>query len=478
MFDKIKPAGGGFASRTLTVALIVSIAVHAAMFGAGEIFAGGSDMDEMRHSGDVIQLAEFEVKPSQPKALTPDQKTKAPETDAANTKLDGKPDSVEKKPKPAKKPKPKVKVPDNKGAVVVQVGADGGVGEPDGGPGDNPDGGEADDPDAPPPAASADLGPYAPGDARIIAILHADRIRQSPMRQGAEDLLDALPDTQMILEGTGLRAFDDFDTILVATSDPADISQTFLAGRGTGGADKLMKSLSGADGKRVTWTRMAGRAVGKRPKAPKWDPRLYVVAGPKWMVFGRPEQLGALGETETGTGAGTGAGTGSEDGGSDGGVPGDGGASSEPVPPAWAKRLGQIRTVAGEDVDGPAMVLSVADLRGAMRIPKSVTAPIPKQAIFAVRLEPESAMCWGTIVFDTPAIADEFAQQWQHWRAMAAADKLMSLLGIPALMDKVELTRDDKRVLLRTRLTATQVGSLLGFVAIQVRQRAGERIKP
>jgi len=473
--ENSKPSAG---ARTLVLALAASAIAHVSVF-AISVAMGSSDwFSRPRRSGDVLQMAEFEYKPAAaPRTLTPDDDKNKP-SPSASPSVSPAASPAASKPKPPRKPRIKVPPVSTQG-VTLPASQDGGVAsEADAGPDPSADAGPDEapaDPDAPPPAASADLGPYAPGDARVIAILHADKLRKNPLRAGAEELLAALPDTEMILAGTGLNPFDDFDTIMVATADPADVSETFLAGRSIHGAAALKKALAGPDGKRVRWIDAGERAIGMRARAPKWDPRLYVVAGPEWMVFGRPEQLGALADPPAPAGAAP-----SGDGGADDEFASDAGVSptgTAPVPPGWAKRLGQIRTVAGEEVDGPALVLSVADVRGALRLPKSLRAPIPKQATLAVRLDAEGAIGWATIVFDDDAALQAFLVEWKGWRDAAARDQFSALLGVPALMDRVELTPEGARLHLRTRMKAQQVGSLLRLVASQVKMRATERIE-
>ncbi|MCC6995116.1 MAG: hypothetical protein IT370_10955 [Deltaproteobacteria bacterium] len=478
MVENSKPSAG---ARTLALALAASAIAHVGVFAISVAMGSTDWFSRPRRSGDVLQMTEFEYKPAAaPRTLTPDDDNNKPSPSASPSVSPAASASPASKPKPPRKPRVKVPPVSTQG-VTLPAAQDGGVGsEPDGGPEMNADAGPDEapaDPDAPPPAASADLGPYAPGDARVIAILHADKLRGNPLRAGAEELLAALPDTEMILAGTGLNPFDDFDTIMVATADPADVSETFLAGRGIHGAAALKRALAGPDGKRVRWIDAGERAIGMRARAPKWDPRLYVVAGPEWMVFGRPEQLGALADPPAPAAPSGDAGV-DDDFASDAGT---GAAASPtgtaPVPPGWAKRLGQIRTVAGEEADGPALVLSVADLRGALRLPKSLRAPIPKQATLAVRLDAEGAIGWATIVFDDDAALQAFLVEWKGWRDAAARDQFSALLGVPALMDRVELTPEGARLRLRTRMKAQQVGSLLRLVASQVKMRATERIE-
>ena len=73
---------------------------------------------------------------------------------------------------------------------------------------------------------TADLSKFAPGDAKILLLLRTDRMRRSPHRMAVETLLRHLPDYDTLVSGSTLSPFDDFNALLIATSNPMDVTAT------------------------------------------------------------------------------------------------------------------------------------------------------------------------------------------------------------------------------------------------------------
>ena len=184
----------------------------------------------------------------------------------------------------------------------------------------------------PPPPETADLRPFAPGDARILLLLRTDRLRASPHRQVVEFLLRALPDHATLLEGSGLSALDDLDSLLVATANPFDVTATFLAAR------------HAADGR-------VPAALARRP-IPTWDPRQLRYLDPTLTLFARPTVAAP-------------------------GRPPDGGADVDPaeLEARWMDNLRAFERVAG-DKDGPALLLDLEQLDALVHIHGALPTPL------------------------------------------------------------------------------------------------------
>jgi hypothetical protein len=127
---------------------------------------------------------------------------------------------------------------------------------------------EADKPAAPMP----DLTPVAPASARLVVLMRTDRLRGSPLAEAARAGMTALPDGQMAIE-EGLEPLEDFDALLVATANPRDVTETFLAAR-LRHTDKVREKFH-------------------PPGGP--DPRVLVYPGPRTAVMGKPEHVAAIG---------------------------------------------------------------------------------------------------------------------------------------------------------------------------------------
>ena len=118
-----------------------------------------------------------------------------------------------------------------------------------------------------------DLRKVGPPGANVTVILRLALLRTSPHREGTEQLLSLLPDYHTLLDGTGLRLFDDLSALLIATPDPRDVAATFLAARHR---------------RDVRFERLAHRPLGAG------DPRRFRALAEDLMVLGQPPLLDAL----------------------------------------------------------------------------------------------------------------------------------------------------------------------------------------
>lgn len=165
------------------------------------------------------------------------------------------------RPRPHPKPQPAAELP----VAVADAGvpdAEAETGAPDAGP------------TAPPlDPAVVDLRPAAPPGERVILVLRTDRLRGTPWADATQALLAPMPDHRRLLGGTGLGLADTFDLLVIASSDPREVTRTFLAVR----TDKDVEALQ--------------RLFSKRPSGPR-DPRVLESPAPGWLLLVRPELLG------------------------------------------------------------------------------------------------------------------------------------------------------------------------------------------
>jgi hypothetical protein len=117
-----------------------------------------------------------------------------------------------------------------------------------------------------------DLQPLAPTSARLVVLLRTDRLRQSPLAEAAGSGMQALPDGSLAVS-QGLDPLEDFDALLVATANPRDVTQTFLAAR-----------LAHPERVRERFAAPGGL-----------DPRVLVYPSERVGVLGRPEHVQAIG---------------------------------------------------------------------------------------------------------------------------------------------------------------------------------------
>ncbi len=241
---------------------------------------------------------------------------------------------------------------------------------------------------APPPPATADLRPFAPGDARIVVLLRTDRLRKSPHKESVQALLEALPDYHTLLAGTGLTPVDDFDALLIATANPYDVTATFLAARHP-------------DDNRL-------RAALERRTMPGWDPRVIRHLGPRLSVLTRPEGAARL------------------DGTADGGV--DDRAQ-------WLADLGRFERAADEP-GGPSMLVTVSDFASLAQLGGGL--PTPQAAAIAATADPSPSVRL-RLVFADEAEAERFRAEWPdivaRWRSSTM------LFGLGGMLDGLAVQR-------------------------------------
>jgi hypothetical protein len=273
----------------------------------------------------------------------------------------------------------------------------------------------------PPPPATADLQKFAPGDSKIVVLLRTDRLRKSPYKDGVQALLEALPDGNTLLAGTGLTPLDDFDALLIATANPFDVTATFLAARH-------------ADDNRV-------RAAMQKRVMPAWDPRVFRFLNPKLSVLVRPDGATRI----------------------DGSAIPDGGVDEDRV--KWLEELARFDRIADEP-GGPSMMVTVSDLGSLVQLQAGL--PTPLAAAVAVTSDASPSLRIH-LVFADPTQAGSFAEQWpgivQRWRSQAL------LLGLGPMLDGLSVKRENETVEIVGQIPETQMRLALNWIKALLPQR-------
>ena len=350
------------------------------------------------------------------------------------------------KPRPKAKAKPKLtaEVPDTKmeptGTVVVADAGvvDGGAGE-DGGTADAPatpgrdDAGVGDAGPGVPPfdPAVADLRTAVPPGERVVLVLRTDRLRGTPFAEAIQAILAPLPDHRRILEGTGLALADTFDVFVVASSEPREVTQTFLGGRAAGDEAALRRILSrpvpgsGQTRPRVEWVPDPLGLRGQRGD-PR-DPRVFLVPAPGWFLLVRPELV-----------------------------------ASERA--AWLDTLIRIDDETRDDK--VLAVVTAADFGApAIQLPGLPALPTPERVTVAVRLDPRGFIVTGAAVFSSAARARDFRAAVAAGQSAAAASLtrrfILRTLGLDGAAARLKLKVSGDRVTFSTSLSSAEALNLL-----------------
>jgi hypothetical protein len=164
-------------------------------------------------------------------------------------------------------------------------------------------------PDAgPPDAGPPDAGPLVaegsgegedestlPAGAQIAIRIDMARVRASELDQDVRRLMAAIPDWQLLLEGSGIEPLDDLDRLLIASPN-LQRSQLVLAGRhahpdeGAQYIRDVVARFAEARGVEAPWGQRHGVPVAPWPNEDSTE-RVVAIVGPRHFVIARPQDL-------------------------------------------------------------------------------------------------------------------------------------------------------------------------------------------
>lgn len=325
---------------------------------------------------------------------------------------------------------------------------------------------------------ATDVGMWGPEGAQIVVILRNDRIRSSSHEDSARRVLSSFPDWKSLLGGAELDPIEDIDTLLIASSDPRYVNQTFLAAVHTIPPSAVTRVLSeGFDGA-VEWSERDGRLIGD----PDWggnvlDPRLFVLPTENVFIFSRPEFIAPLlsnAPSPVGLDATRDAVLGRSDAVTDDSAVGedpdhstvadadsdDGdenrASAIEPKPESvvadnrppkrddgWLRGILNLADFGGAGPDGPAVIVSTGALRsvsvrgmGDAPEPQSLSASITAAADPVVRVR---------FIFVDRAEADRFRRAWPD--IVDANRSVLNLTGLSGPLSEASVRTDHNEVI-------------------------------
>jgi hypothetical protein len=401
---------------------------------------------------------------------------------------------------PVRRPRP-ARVRTSHTGVAVALAPD--AGSPDG----SAEGGQA-APDAGHEAGSGhrrpgDLRSYGPEGSRLTALLRLDRLRASPRwasyQSAIDQLLLLLPDRRRLLDGTGLDLYRDFDALLIATPEPRNDKVTFLAARHRLKDTTLQAALdrgAAATGHAIEWRLQDGRPVGVRRmraavtgQATGFDlddrilvlpqPSLAVMAPPAYaeQLLGRPARPGSRQATL------------------DAGTSDAGAADARPTPSGKSRgRIAWRDLVARIDAEDsalpedavfmitavnlfvlPAAPLVVPGTRGVVDDDVRATGPYgpaPQALTLVAGIDPEPYL----------ELVGEFADEsqarvWERdfpsWKGRLMLNPVLFLAGFAPLVDRAELSREERILFVRASTTAEELQRLLAVATNAARAIVG-----
>jgi hypothetical protein len=272
--------------------------------------------------------------------------------------------------------------------------------------------------------------------------LRTDRLRSTPWAAPLDQILSPMPDYRLLIEGTGLAVADAFDTVVIATPDPASVSDTFLAARTS---LDLRKSL-----KRVDWSTVPGGSIGKRldPRvAQLQDPRVFAIPYPGWFLLTRPEYLPDL-----------------------------------HAHPAWLDQLAHVEDQTGNP-DGPMLILVIADVgtptQTTVQLPGLPPLPIPSRVTLALTNDAKGIIITGAIVYpDAPTattVATALSAARADWLGKMTARLLLANFGVAGAVKRLNLAQSETFITFSTSLTVEEAQTVLARAASFSAQYFGKR---
>lgn len=405
--------------------------------------------------------------------------------------------------KPAALPrKPKVKTAVHEG-VTIPARPDAGV------PPDKPDA------DSTPKLArdggpGVDGGRKEPGDlrkagpegSRLVALLRLDRLRASPDKDAiiaaVDQLFSLLPDRHWLIDGTGFDLYRDFDSLIIATPNPADATVTFLAVRHhltdsalKGGLDRGAKALR----KPLTWQTVDGRPVGLRQSKAAAnsvldrDDRIVVLPQPSLAIVATPAYtkllLGA--DPSAKPAAASAVDGGSGDAGA--GVPGQ--PRSRVRWPDIVARIDEQESAIPDDAVFMMMATqlfsSVSDT-APLAVPpaKGATDDTPAQPIVGSSPAPEQVVLLAGLAapyleliaeLKTAADADRWERDIPSWKRRLLTNPLVLLSGFSPLIGRAQVSREGNSLTVRVPTTALELQRLLNLATNLARASQAARYR-
>ncbi len=349
-----------------------------------------------------------------------------------------------------------------------------------------------------------DLRSNGPEGSRVIAMLHLDRLRNSPDHEktiaALDPLLLLLPDRRRLIDGTGLDLYRDFDSLLIATPNPADASVTFLAVRHHLGDAALRAGLDRAGKaakKPIRWRTIDGRPVGVRQQSKVADPnpfnldrddRILVLPEENLAVMATPAYAAQL------LGVDPSAPSGKRTTAIDGGV-----VDAGPMPPSrtvahipWRDIVARIdaeeeavpedaafmmsaSNLFGSGAESPSLV--VPPTRGATDDtpvrPAAGTGPIPDVVTLVVGAQtPYIRVIAEFKTEDDAAKAEESVPAWQRRLLL---NPIVLVSGFAPLVRRAEVSRDGSKLEVRVDATSDEIQRILSLAVNLTRSALAPR---
>ena len=279
----------------------------------------------------------------------------------------------------------------------------------------------------------ADAGVALPAGAQIAIRIDLSRVRSSALAENVRRLMEAIPDWQLLLEGSGLDPLNDLDRLLIASPN-LQRSRMVLAGRhahGEQGEDfirAVVARFAAARGTEATWQRRHGVWTAPWPNEDETE-RVIAIVGARHFVIARPADLPTI------------------------------------------LAIAVARTQAGDqDLENPTSgadaLLSMGEgegfsveVEGARNFVRGRVAHVPERLRVAITEGNDSVVVGGTARFEDASTAAAARDYWEEKRTAAQRN-----MFIGSYVRGMSLTAEDDHVRIEHQLTFSQMRMAMAFL--------------
>ena len=296
-----------------------------------------------------------------------------------------------------------------------------------------------------------DASARIPAGAQIALRLDLAIVRASPLSRDVAALLAAIPDWQLVLEGSGLDPLVDLDRVLLASPN-LQRAQMVMAGEhahaaegedGTAWMRGVVERFGSARGVPTPWRDELGVQVAPWPNVDE-TPRVVTILGPRHFALCRPEDLERV------------------------------------LAIAMARDAAQVEESPDDlRTRGAAALLSMEpnealslEVEGARRfIRRGDPALFPARVRTSMSREGEHHVklrVWAR--YDDAEQAEQAMEYWNAQREALAGQTMVSLLGFSGPLRDASVVREAYELQVESLLTHRQVRAILGFLEGAVRR--------
>jgi hypothetical protein len=295
------------------------------------------------------------------------------------------------------------------------------------------------------PAATEGPSRLPPG-AQLALRIDMRRVRESPLGPDVTQFLKAVPDWQLILQGSGIDPVSDLDRLLVATPN-LQRSKLVLAGkhrRDEGFARVSVAKLARSRGKSVRWQRRYGVPTARWLNRDRTARTIALLDGQHFSISRRQDLQRVL-------------------------------ALAKARELRDAEREGLVAARGPEALlsMGPSEALSL-EVEGVHRFVLGNVEHVPVRLRVAVsETGPNEATVHALATYASVEQAEAAATYWQRVATFYSKQLILSLAGFGKTIRRMELEPDQERVRVTFKLNADQIRFILSYAEGRLRGSGG-----